>query len=153
MLQKYLNLILFAFILSECNTVFSQSDNLGHSEWVFNCSMTVASSDSFSISNEKLLKCKEASIFWSYPQYNMTIKFMASANQDKSFKLCLTDTNYLYKDMPLYRLVDGKETRVDTNPDPICFNNDNGDKKIVTLKSVGPDKLHYYGELINFNIV
>lgn len=147
------NLAILITILTSSTMGLPTIKNVNLSKLASNCSMTVSSDGkSFSITNKYLLNCKESLIYWSLPQYNMTMKFMANENEDKPFTLCLTKAQYLYKNMPFYRIVNGKETRVEINSDRVCFQNDDGPSKIVTLKCVGPIHIYYYGETINFTI-
>jgi hypothetical protein len=115
------------------------------------CSLILRpSSDTNSvITNEKLLNCTNAEIFWSYPRNNLTIIF--SSSQRKSFKFCLLKPNEIYKDIPVYRVVGRKEKLVIKSENKVCMSSDS-QTNILTLKLVGPRRMMYYGVFIRYSI-
>ena len=80
----------------------------------------------------------------------MTMKFAYDDESSHPFKFCLTDTSFIYKDLPLYRIANGQEIKVEIVAKQMCFDSDK-DNEIV-FKSVGPANLHYYGEMINYSL-
>lgn len=114
------------------------------------CYMTVYSTNgqNFEITNENLINCTSASIFWSYPSENMTAIFYGDASKSRSFKLCFQ--NAPYSDIFLYRW-DGKQyDRINTDKVPICLNSD--DKNRVKVFYKGTGRVQYYGIFINYKI-
>jgi hypothetical protein len=80
----------------------------------------------------------------------MTMTFKYDEESSSSFKFCLTDTSFIYKDLPLYRIINGQEVLIDIVAKIMCFNSDKNNE--IVLKSVGPTRLHYYGELIDYTL-
>ena len=101
------------------------------------------------ITNEQSINCTDASIFWNYPTNNLTIIFASS--QHESFEFCLLQPNQIYKDIPVYRLVDQQETIVVKSEEKVCMPSDTK-TNILTLKLVGPQRMHYYGVFIEYSI-
>ena len=119
------------------------------SQDIFDCQMTVScyTEKPFEVSNKNLFNCSEGSIFWSYPMSNMTMIFTYNG---VPFQFCLTNTNFIYDDMPLYRIINEQELKIDIVAEQMCFNSDKNNT--VILKSVGPTSVKYYGEMINFRL-
>ena len=116
-----------------------------------NCFMNLSTSSNPNsvITNEQLLNCTEASIFWNYPTNNLTIIF--SSSHYKSFEFCLLQPNQIYKDIPVYRVVGQQETLVIKSEDKVCMSSDTK-TDILTLKLIGPQQMHYYGVFIEYSI-
>lgn len=123
-------------------------------EWVTGCSMTVWAAQpgsNFVVTNKKIINCENGSIFWSYPQKNLTVKFSADLESSSTFNLCLVDTYYLDPRIPVYRVLDGNEIPIDTSKDSICLNSDSDNQ--VVLKLYGPSNgINSYGLFITYNI-
>ena len=101
------------------------------------------------ITNEQSINCTDASIFWNYPTNNLTIIF--SSSQHESFEFCLLQPNQIYKDIPVYRVVGQQETLVVKSEEKVCMPSDTK-TNILTLKLVGPQRMHYYGVFIEYSI-
>ena len=78
----------------------------------------------------------------------MTFKF--DEESSSAFRFCLTDTSFIYKDLPLYRIINGEEILISIVAKKMCFDSDKNNS--IVLKSVGPNRLQYYGELINYTL-
>ena len=52
--------------------------------------------------------------------------------------------------MPLFRIINGNEEKINIVTNRTCFNSDKNNA--VVLKSVGPSKLTFYGELISYSL-
>ena len=112
--------------------------------------LNIPSQQNTVITNEKLLNCTEASMFWNYPTNNLTIVF-TSLHSDQ-FKFCLLKSNQIYSDIPVYRIQRDQEVLVTKSENKICMNSDESEKSLLTLKLVGPKQMHYYGLLIDYSI-
>lgn len=116
------------------------------------CSLTIVSAPDLNtfFSNNELLSCANASIFWSYPLGNLTTVFSADVNKTKSFDFCLFNSLSIYNDIPVYRVQDGQEFKINKNNNKVCMQSDSSNS--VTLKLVGPKNLKYYGVFIDFGL-
>jgi len=101
------------------------------------------------VTNEQSINCTDASIFWNYPTNNLTIIF--SSSQHEPFEFCLLEPNQIYKDIPVYRVVDEQETLVVKSEEKVCMPSDTK-TNILTLKLVGPQRMRYYGVSIDYSI-
>ena len=136
--------ILLTILMSSLLPIDNQS--------VLDCSINLSTSPSQPntlITNEKVVNCPRANIFWNYPTNNLTIVF--SAPQSKPFQFCLIKSTEIYTDIPVYRLVNGQETLVVKSDTEVCMSSDR-DVNTLTLKLVGPKKLKYYGVFIDFSL-
>lgn len=152
-----ISLFLTLFLTIICNFMGISSNGISkvtteHVEWMASdCSMWVNSlGKTFEINNKKLITCDYASIFWSYPKANLTITFYADLTASKPFLLCLRETDFLYKDIPIYRVTRNQEYVIIVNDDPLCFKSD--DDNTVVFRFTVPSNIEYYGELIHFTI-
>jgi hypothetical protein len=116
------------------------------------CFITVScdTDKAFEISNKDFYNCSDASIFWSYPVSNMTIIFRYDQNSSSPFNFCLTDLKSIYDDILLYRITDGKESKIDKIQHKICFDSDKNNS--FGLKLVGPSSIYYYGVFIRYTL-
>jgi hypothetical protein len=101
------------------------------------------------ITNEQSINCTDASIFWNYPTNNLTIIF--SSSQHTSFEFCLIESNQIYKNIPVYRVVGEKETLVIKSENKVCMPSES-QTNVLTLKLVGPQRMMYYGVFIQYSI-
>ena len=122
------------------------------------CRLILRTSGNTVITNEQLPNpdCTRALILWRYEfgrhgigRDNLTIIF--SSSQHESFEFCLLEPNQIYKDIPVYRVVDQQETLVVKSEEKLCMPSDTK-TNILTLKLVGPQRMHYYGVFIDYSI-
>lgn len=133
---------IFIFILAEIILA---------NEWIYDCMMnlSIPVQPNTVITNQKLINCTEASIFWNYPMNNLTSVF--SSKENKPFQFCLINSNQIYSDIPVYRVEENNETRVVKSDDNVCMQSDSL-TNTVTLRFVGPKQMKYYGVLIKYSI-
>jgi hypothetical protein len=133
---------IFIFILAEIILA---------NEWIYDCMMnlSIPVQPNTVITNQKLINCTEASIFWNYPMNNLTSVF--SSKENKPFQFCLINSNQIYNDIPVYRVEENQETRVVKSDDNVCMQSDSL-TNTVTLRFVGPKQMKYYGVFIQYSI-
>lgn len=122
-----------------------------HNEWANDCSLNLSTplnQPNTIVTNAKVLNCSEANIFWNYPMNNLTIVY--SAPKSASFNFCLTNSNSIYPDIPVYHVVLNQETKVIKSSNKVCMKSDA--TKSLTLKLVGPPQMKYYGVFIDYSI-
>ena len=137
-----MKILIFIFILAEIILA---------NEWIYDCMMnlSIPIQPNTEITNQKLINCTEASIFWNYPMNNLTSVF--SSKENKPFQFCLINSNQIYNDIPVYRVEENKETRVVKSDDNVCMQSDSL-TNTVTLRFVGPKQMKYYGVFIQYSI-
>ena len=116
------------------------------------CSLNIDCSTGvpFSITNEKLFGCTQASIYWSYPRSNMTVKFTYDLRASSTFQLCLTNPSNIPEDIPIYRIVNSQVGRIYTETDKFCLNSDVNNA--VVLKFIGPTNIRYFSQWFSFSL-
>ena len=147
--MKNFNIIILITLLG---SLFASLENCVE-ESVKDCSLTVScySHVAFHVTNEKLFDCNQASIYWSYPRSNMTVKFTYDASSSSTFQLCLTNPNNIPEDIPLYRIFNKQESKISTETDKFCLNSDSNNA--VVLKLIGPTDFRYFSQWFSFSLL
>lgn len=137
-----MKIFLFIFILAEITLA---------NEWIYDCTMnlSIPIQPNTVITNQKLIDCTEARIFWNYPMNSLTSVF--SSKDNKPFQFCLINSNQIYFDIPVYRVEGNKETLVVKSDDNVCMQSDSL-TNTVTIRFAAPKQMKYYGVFIDYSI-
>ncbi|CAF1081794.1 unnamed protein product [Rotaria sp. Silwood1] len=104
----------------------------------------------FNLTNTAYAKCNTMSVFWSYPQHNLTLIIETSfTQQHQRYAIYLDNEQLMSAVSHVYRIINNQERCVTTKDKTLIQYSDSNYK--IILKFQGPERLERYGVNINYD--
>ncbi len=95
--------------------------------------------------------CDKVHVTWAYPMNNLTIIIATpQTRQHQPYAIHFDNRNFKLYPLPIYRILDGKETEIITTDDVIVQNSDSNYQ--IILKFQAETTISYYVSFIHYNV-